>query len=320
MITTPQADRTDDELSTSTPGGSPRWWTQDHTSAWEKVKQAFRRDWEQTKADFSADAGRKLNQNAADTIEQAVGAQPVLPLDVKTRPTDPKDAAKAEANAAEHAAKATAKAVEATAEARAAIDAQYTKLTGTIGDARNDVVVHEQKASEAISEAQQSALEAIQKERAKMEKVEAKTRGESVSKQVEATVASHVEAESAIADARAKLTEKVRDVRAEQAERAEKVEAKIASAREDAAAEIGKQNEKINQANADRDAAMAQWRMAEQEARYGHAVRTQYPRGQVWDDSVEARLRGEWDGLGTNRSWEHSKAGVRRGWDFAGRS
>jgi len=55
---------------------APSWWTEKHTSSWERVKHALRRDWEQTKGDL-ADNGVDLNQGACDTIRQALGAQPI---------------------------------------------------------------------------------------------------------------------------------------------------------------------------------------------------------------------------------------------------
>jgi hypothetical protein len=56
----------------------PGWWSQDHASAWERVREAFRRDWEQTKHDFGGDAP-DLEQDADDTVSQAVGKQPIPP-------------------------------------------------------------------------------------------------------------------------------------------------------------------------------------------------------------------------------------------------
>jgi hypothetical protein len=53
----------------------PRWWSEAHGSAWERVKAAFRRDWEQTKHDLSDARGHDLGQNVADTVKQAVGSQ-----------------------------------------------------------------------------------------------------------------------------------------------------------------------------------------------------------------------------------------------------
>jgi hypothetical protein len=54
----------------------PDWWTDAHSSNWERVKHAVRRDWEQTKGDLS-DNGVDLNQGASDTIRQALGTQPI---------------------------------------------------------------------------------------------------------------------------------------------------------------------------------------------------------------------------------------------------
>lgn len=57
---------------------NPRWWTEQHTSAWDRVKAALRRDWEQTKADVSS-GGTELNQGVTDTVKQAAGSEPVPP-------------------------------------------------------------------------------------------------------------------------------------------------------------------------------------------------------------------------------------------------
>ena len=56
---------------------NPDWWTDEHTSGWERVKQAFQRDWEQTKADFSKHGGQQLNQQVGDTVKQAVGSEAI---------------------------------------------------------------------------------------------------------------------------------------------------------------------------------------------------------------------------------------------------
>jgi hypothetical protein len=52
----------------------PNWYTNDHDSAWERVKSAFRNDWEQTKHDFGSKNARDLNQDVDDTVKQAAGA------------------------------------------------------------------------------------------------------------------------------------------------------------------------------------------------------------------------------------------------------
>lgn len=57
----------------------PKWWTRGHTSAWERVREALRRDWEQTKHDFSKKAGHELDQDLDDTVFQAAGKEPIPP-------------------------------------------------------------------------------------------------------------------------------------------------------------------------------------------------------------------------------------------------
>ncbi len=59
----------------------PTWWNDEHFSAWDKVKEALRRDWEQTKHDLKIGTGHELRQDAKDTVKQAVGAQPIPPRD-----------------------------------------------------------------------------------------------------------------------------------------------------------------------------------------------------------------------------------------------
>lgn len=55
------------------------WWAPEHTSSWERVKSAFRRDWEQTKARFGgADNPPAHDQSAGDTLAQMSGSEPVF--------------------------------------------------------------------------------------------------------------------------------------------------------------------------------------------------------------------------------------------------
>ncbi len=56
----------------------PKWWKSEHTSAWDRIKGALKRDWEQTKADVSS-GGKELNQGVTDTVKQAVGSDPLPP-------------------------------------------------------------------------------------------------------------------------------------------------------------------------------------------------------------------------------------------------
>lgn len=65
----------------------PHWYDDDSMSAWDRVREAFRRDWEQTKHHFGLPGGHELNQNALDTIKQATAAESI-PAD--DRPNPPK--------------------------------------------------------------------------------------------------------------------------------------------------------------------------------------------------------------------------------------
>ena len=65
------------------PKQNPKWWQTQYDSGWERVKAAFRRDWDQTKHDLG---GRKpdTDQDVDDTIKQAAGKQPIPPRGVPT--------------------------------------------------------------------------------------------------------------------------------------------------------------------------------------------------------------------------------------------
>ncbi len=63
----------------------PTWWTGQDDSVWDRIKEALKRDWEQTKADLSIDTGRELRQSAVDTLRQALGLTP-LPLPHQPNP------------------------------------------------------------------------------------------------------------------------------------------------------------------------------------------------------------------------------------------
>ena len=62
---------------------NPKWWGKEHESAWERVKAAFKRDWDQTKHDFG---GKQpdTDQDADDTVKQAAGKQPIPPRGMPT--------------------------------------------------------------------------------------------------------------------------------------------------------------------------------------------------------------------------------------------
>ena len=52
----------------------PDWYRDDHDSSWERVKAAFKNDWEQTKSDFGSKSARDMNQDVDDTLKQAAGS------------------------------------------------------------------------------------------------------------------------------------------------------------------------------------------------------------------------------------------------------
>ncbi len=62
---------------------NPKWWTQEHESRWDRVKMAFKRDWDQTKHDFGGDEP-DTDQDVDDTVKQAAGKQPIPPRGVPT--------------------------------------------------------------------------------------------------------------------------------------------------------------------------------------------------------------------------------------------
>ena len=53
----------------------PDWYTDENDTAWERVKTAFRNDWEQTRHDFGSKTARDLDQDVDDTVKQAAGTE-----------------------------------------------------------------------------------------------------------------------------------------------------------------------------------------------------------------------------------------------------
>lgn len=72
----------------STRANRPAWWSDRYDSAWERVKAALARDFEQTKRDFGSDQSTELNQDVGDTVKQAMGKAPIPPKNVPN-PPDP---------------------------------------------------------------------------------------------------------------------------------------------------------------------------------------------------------------------------------------
>jgi hypothetical protein len=62
---------------------NPNWWNTQHESAWNRVKAAFKRDWDQTKHDFGAHRP-DTDQNVGDTVKQAAGKEPIPPRGMPT--------------------------------------------------------------------------------------------------------------------------------------------------------------------------------------------------------------------------------------------
>ncbi len=52
----------------------PEWYKDEHDSAWDRTKAAFKNDWEQTKNDFGSDSARDMDQDVDDTVKQAAGS------------------------------------------------------------------------------------------------------------------------------------------------------------------------------------------------------------------------------------------------------
>ena len=57
----------------------PTWWNDKHEGTWDRIKDAMKRDWEQTKNDLSKSKGKDLDQSAGDTVKQAAGKEPIPP-------------------------------------------------------------------------------------------------------------------------------------------------------------------------------------------------------------------------------------------------
>ena len=63
----------------------PSWWKEEHGSAWDRIREAMHRDWEQTKKDVGIKGGHELNQSAKDTVQQMAGKEPI-PTDGSANP------------------------------------------------------------------------------------------------------------------------------------------------------------------------------------------------------------------------------------------
>jgi hypothetical protein len=149
----------------ATGAAGPPWWNDQHTSSWERVKEAFQRDWEQTKSDFTAAGSKDLKQSASDTLKQSFGTEPIPPPGFRTHPLDAVDIA------AERQKEVVGQAVAARTIERAQADIVATNeaLRQKVGEVRHTAEASaakldaraanvRQKAVDAVDHAQQSAL------------------------------------------------------------------------------------------------------------------------------------------------------------------
>ena len=235
---------------TPSPANSgPTWWTDKHTSAWDRVRDAFQRDWEQTKADFSS-TGKDLKQSAADTAKQMLGSEPIPRPEERTHPLELKDLEKA----------------------RQKLDASHLETAKVVDSAKANI----EGAHAALKDDLRGARKAAAEQTSKLE---------------EARVEAKDDARHAIAEAQDRAGEA-----------------------------LAKEHERVAKALTEQEQAQKTWNEAEREARYGYGARQQYGAAQAWDDALEEKLRVEWSGMKTGRSWDSSRDEVRRGWDYGSKS
>ncbi len=161
--------------------GQPSWWTAQNDDAWERVKDAFQRDWQQTKADFFPASNMDLNQGVVDTVKQAAGAQPVPPITQKSHPDTDAQAAKAHHRLVNDQEKANTKIEKAAGkitEEKAELANKVTNIQDDVAQRnavkQKDMALAERnadgKAAAKIADATASADKSIQKDRADMAK------------------------------------------------------------------------------------------------------------------------------------------------------
>lgn len=189
---------------------SPHWWADKHTSAWERAKDALRRDWEQTKSDFGSKDAHDLNQNVADTAKQIAGSAPVLPLTTKTRPDEPKDVAKN-----------LEKGLKAS-----------DKAQGKIATARTDLAVEKVRADAKVAQQLDEGDEKIAKEQVKLGEIAADNR-ETIAKGAMKADEKLAKQELKLADVRAETHEKLAGVAAKADAKIAKQQDKIIDAKKD---------------------------------------------------------------------------------------
>jgi hypothetical protein len=61
----------------ATKSREPTWWSSSPPTPWDRLKEAVRRDWEQTKHDLHLRGGHELNQTIGHTWKQVTGIEPI---------------------------------------------------------------------------------------------------------------------------------------------------------------------------------------------------------------------------------------------------
>ncbi len=140
------------------------WWSDPRLSGWDRVQEAFRRDWEQTKADLAQGAGHDLHQTAGDTLKQASGDAAVPRMSQPTRPSTAADARRAKGHLVDE----SRKVVEAVASAQSAVEEERAQLRDRTHDLQVDLAVQYARVTDTISDATLRANRRTQKAQGKV--------------------------------------------------------------------------------------------------------------------------------------------------------
>ena len=270
-----QTNRTSNVNPETTGLQRPHWWTDKHSTTWDRVKGALRRDWEQTKADFSSTDNADLNQSIGDTVKQSLGKEPIPPLSVKTHPDDPQDATKR---------------VEKQIKERG-------KAQERITAAQTDVAVVQVEAQGKIASEQQAAQEKIASEQRKLVQIAADASA--------ATLKSQHDTQEKLAKQEKKIAEVRSDVNQKVVEVQQKASEKIAEVQQKAGEKVAVVRDWNQVEPAIRYGYAARQQYADSpawdaqlEGKLRHEW-TQMKNGNTWED-VQPHVRHGWDAAGRN--------------------
>lgn len=319
---------------------TPPWWSEKHNSAWDHAKQALRRDWEQTKADFTANSGVQLNQTAADTVMQATGTAAVPMLLTKTRPDEPRDVTKRLVKDLK--ARGHGEGMSAAARTDEAIE--QVKADGKIAqekyEEREKVLREEGKLDEialstheSIQKDEREGVARLARQREKIADVREKAGGK-IAKQRDKIVAAHTSMIDTQKKARETIEAGLREdsllIAQEQdmlVEIAAGTREAVANDAQKGLEQLAKQQVKITELREkagetiahlqDEEAQLRnrEWIRIEPAMRYGYGARMEYADGQQWAEDVEQRLQTGWAEMKTDSTWDDARAHVRHGWD-----